>query len=213
ITNVGGVAFFNANDGAHGREVWKSDGTAPGTALVDDISPGPIGSAPRWLVPSQGRLYLQANDGTHGTELWEADSVVDNTTTTLTSSKNPSTFGQPLTLTAKVTDPLGATPTGAVTFTDGTKTLGIGTLSGRRATFTTSALAVGSRAITATYHGSGSYITSVSPALSQVVNKANTTTALASSVNSSVTGQAVTFTATVAPVTPGAGVPTGTVTF
>ena len=50
-------------------------------------------------------------------------------------------------------------------------------------------------------------------ALTQTVNKANTTTSLTSSANPSVRRQAVTFTATVAVVSPGAGTPAGTVTF
>ena len=36
-TNVNGTLFFAANDGTHGRELWKSDGTAAGTVLVKDI--------------------------------------------------------------------------------------------------------------------------------------------------------------------------------
>src|ERR1035437_7180886 len=45
------------------------------------------------------------------------------------------------------------------------------------------------------------------------VSKANSSTAVPSSVNSSVFGQSVTFNATVAAVAPGAGTPTGTVQF
>ncbi|MFE2500205.1 Ig-like domain-containing protein, partial [Streptomyces scopuliridis] len=45
------------------------------------------------------------------------------------------------------------------------------------------------------------------------INKANTSTALTSAPNPSVFGQPVTLTATVAAVAPGAGTPTGTVSF
>ena len=37
---MGGTLFFTANDGIHGLELWKSDGTAAGTVLVKDIRPG-----------------------------------------------------------------------------------------------------------------------------------------------------------------------------
>src|SRR5207249_8255100 len=57
------------------------------------------------------------------------------------------------------------------------------------------------------------FTNSTSSVLAQTVTKADTTTALGSSVNPSVFGQAVVFTATVSPVAPGAGTRTGTVTF
>ena len=40
LTDVGGTLFFTADDGTHGQELWKSDGTKAGTVLVKDINPG-----------------------------------------------------------------------------------------------------------------------------------------------------------------------------
>src|SRR5437764_7940896 len=40
LVNVNGTLFFSADDGVHGQELWKSDGTAAGTVLVSDINPG-----------------------------------------------------------------------------------------------------------------------------------------------------------------------------
>src|SRR5207253_7996640 len=57
------------------------------------------------------------------------------------------------------------------------------------------------------------FTASTSANLTQTVNQAGTTTAVSSSVNPSVFGQSVTFTATVSAVAPGAGTATGTVTF
>ena len=136
------------------------------------------------------------------------------TTTTLASSANPSAFGQAVTFTATVTPASGGgTPTGTVTFKDGMTTLGTATLNGGVATFTTSTplrsaptRSPPSTAATPTSAASSS-------PLSQEVNPAATTTALTSSANPSVFGQSVTFTATVSVPGPGAGTPTGTVTF
>jgi hypothetical protein len=124
---------------------------------------------------------------------------------TLTRSPTPSVFGQTVSLTATVSP----VPTsGTVTFKDGTTTLGSTAVSGGTATLHTSALAVGAHSITASFSGGG-----VSAPLSQPVNRANTTTTLASNATPSTFGQAVTFTATVSAVAPGAGMPTGSVTF
>jgi ELWxxDGT repeat protein len=40
MPNVNGELYFSANDGVHGTELWKSDGTAAGTVMVKDIDPG-----------------------------------------------------------------------------------------------------------------------------------------------------------------------------
>ena len=119
------------------------------------------------------------------------------TMTTLTSSLNPSTYGQAVTFTAVVTP---APPDGEiVTFRQGGNVMGTGALSGGSATVTTSTLAVGTDTIKAVYAGDGTYAGSTSNAVSQVVDKAATTTTLASSPNPSGVGQPVTFTATVTP--------------
>ena len=115
-----------------------------------------------------------------------------------------------------------ASPTGTVTFYANGTSIGTGTLGivndQDQATFTTSALSTGSDAITAAYtSGDGNFSASpVSASVTQVVNMAETSTAVASAQNPSVSGQPVTFTATVGVVGPGSTAvasPTGTVTF
>ena len=50
LTNANGILFFSADDGAHGRELWTSDGSEAGTVRVKDILPGTGSSDPRDLV-------------------------------------------------------------------------------------------------------------------------------------------------------------------
>ena len=137
------------------------------------------------------------------------------TTTTLTTTPNPSTAGQAVTLTATVAPVAPATgvPTGAVTFMDGATAIGTATLGATgSASIAVSTLANGNHSLTAVYGGAGNFLASTSAAVTQVVN-AQTTTTLTTTPNPSTVGQAVTLTATVAPVAPATGVPTGAVTF
>jgi hypothetical protein len=133
------------------------------------------------------------------------------TSTALSSSVNPSVFGQPVTFTATVTPCCGAH--GSVAFFDGATQIGSGLLSpvtGIASSGPITSLAVGSRTMTAVYSGDdGSFFGSTSPPLIEVVNKAGTTTTLMSSLNPSSFGQLVTFTATVSPAPPSVSPPTG----
>jgi uncharacterized protein YjbI with pentapeptide repeats len=90
-------------------------------------------------------------------------------TTIVTGSPNPSTFGASVTFTATVTSPAG-TPTGTVTFLDGATSLGTGALNAGVAAYSTSALVIGSHAITASYAGDSSFVDSSSGTVTQVVN-------------------------------------------
>jgi poly(3-hydroxybutyrate) depolymerase len=91
------------------------------------------------------------------------------TTTSLASSENPSNFQQSVTFTASVVPESSGTATGTVAFYNGSTKLGSGALSNGQATFTTTKLPVGTDSITATYKGSGSFATSTSAVLKQVV--------------------------------------------
>jgi hypothetical protein len=136
--------------------------------------------------------------------------VLRPTTTALVSSPNPSTVAQSVTFTATVSSSAG-TPTGSVTFFEGGTSLGTGTLSGGVATFSLSSLALGSHSITASYGGDANFSGSTSPTFTHaVVPGKPSTTALISSLNPSVAGQPVTFTAMVSGA---GGPPTGTATF
>jgi hypothetical protein len=144
----------------------------------------------------------------------------DSTGTDVSSSANPSVYGQTVTLTATVgaNAPGSGTPTGTVDFFDTTSNtdLGTGTLqlvnAVDQATLTAAGLGVGTHAITATCEGDANFLSSTA-SLTQTVNQDPTITGLSSSVNPSVYGQAVAFTATVTANAPGSGTPTGTVDF
>jgi hypothetical protein len=134
------------------------------------------------------------------------------TTTALVSAPNPSTVGANVVFTATVT---GTNPTASVNFTDGAASIAgcsAAALSGsgnnRTASCATSGLTAGSHTIVAIYSGDGANAASSSAALSQTVNKATSTTSIASSLTPSLAGNSVTFTATVS-----GSAPTGTVNF
>ena len=92
-----------------------------------------------------------------------------NSTTTLTSSTNPSVFGQSVTFTATVNGADSGTPTGTVTFNDNGTSIGTGSVTGGLATFTTTTLTVATHTITAVYGGDNDYFAS-SGSLTQTVN-------------------------------------------
>lgn len=79
IVAAGDVAYFVAEDVAHGKELWKTDGSAAGTALVKDIQPGSLGSDPDAITVVDGVAYFTARDGAHGLELWRSDGTAAGT--------------------------------------------------------------------------------------------------------------------------------------
>ena len=99
------------------------------------------------------------------------------------------------------------TPTGVVSISDGSSSCTTGALSGGTASCVLSSTPVGNATLTATYAGDANFATS-SDTEPHAVQQIPTTVGVTSSVNPSFQGQAVTFTATIAPSTG-----TGTVTF
>ncbi len=178
-----------------------------------DFTPQTIGK----LVT--GELDVQSNAGNTPGVISLTGQVLDVNPTVLaiTSSLNPSLNGQSVTFNANVSNTANETPTGTVTFLDGTTTLGTGTLAGGSTSFTISTLTAGNHAITASYPGDSQNASAVSTVLTQVVKEASaaTTTTLTSTTNNTAAGAPVSFTATVNIVTAnsGNGNITGTVTF
>ncbi len=138
-------------------------------------------------------------------------------TVVASSSSNSVAYGTSVTLTATISvlSPGAGTPTGSVTFYSGSTNLGTGTVSGGTATLATSSLPIGSNSITAEYTGDSNFASSTSAAITQTVTALATTTTLTSSSQTTLAGQSVTLTATVAASTTSGttGDPTGTVQF
>jgi Bacterial Ig-like domain (group 3) len=141
------------------------------------------------------------------------------TTTTLNSPSATSPLGQQVTLTATITASSAiGTPTGTVTFLDGTSSMGSAPLLNPgnngvfAAEFQTSSLTSGVHSITASYSGDASFDASTSDPFSLTVTETTNTTLVATSATANI-GAIATFTATVSPSTPGGAVPTGTVSF
>ena len=81
--NVNGTLYFHADDGVHGRELWKSDGTAAGTVLVKDINPEDIypgvnHSYPHDFINANGTLYFKTLMGSDF-DLWKSNGTAKGT--------------------------------------------------------------------------------------------------------------------------------------
>ncbi len=139
------------------------------------------------------------------------------TTMSLTGSPNPASLGQSVTFTARIipSPPStgGPTPTGSVTFMDGTTALGSGTLVNGVATFTTSTLTTGTHSITGVYVNDSNYTSSTSPAFTQTITLAVPSVILGVGNGNPVSNEAVVLTATLTAISPATAIPTGTVDF
>ena len=160
-----------------GRRVWTGSSNGYITTIVNLPA-----AAEGKIVKLRWRMGSGLTVGGVG---WRVDSitVVDrvqicsnksNTLTVVTSTLNPSTFGQPVTITATVspTEAGAGVPTGNVIFKDGDLTLGTVPLNGFAQASGAAVLPAGSHPIKVEYNGDGDFNPSVSPVLIQTVDKA-----------------------------------------
>jgi hypothetical protein len=213
--------ILNGTDRAESLVIWTF-GT-PTAIVVEGLSPfvtitGSDGVTDHLTVNTLGgddrvdASGLPANLIGLTVDLGDGQSTATATTTTLGTSTATAVFGQAEVLTATVSSPAGP-PTGFVTFLDRGTVMGTAPVDANGQAVLAVSLGVGDHSLTASFAGSGGFTGSNSAAAAVTVNRAATTVALGSSARPAVTRRAVTFTATAAAVAPGAGTPTGTVTF
>lgn len=106
LTSVNGILYFVADDGIHGKELWKSDGTEQGTFMVKDIIPGTGDGVIKNLVNVGGRLFFAASNpqiinklNGGETKLWKTDGTVAGTIELKDGVNNPLESLRPTNLT------------------------------------------------------------------------------------------------------------------
>ncbi|HTZ75341.1 MAG TPA: Ig-like domain repeat protein [Candidatus Aquilonibacter sp.] len=195
----GTVSFFNGATQIGSAVAVNSSGVA--TLDTSSLAAGPLALT---------AVYSGNTDYAGSPSSVDSLVVLAATTTALTASPSPATFGTAVILTATVTPNPGAG--GTVAFSFGSTSLGTGNVNASGiATITTSALPVGADGLSAVYSGNTNYNTS-SGTLNLTVNTVPTTTVLTASPTSSTFGASVMLTATLTPAPD--NVPSyGTVTF
>ena len=236
-TSIADQATVSGGDNPTGTVTFNlyNNSTATGTPLFTDTKSLSNGTATSngYTAATTGTDYWVAtyngdsnNAAVSSGTASEPVTVKDSTTTTLMSSQSQTApvYGQAVTFTATVAvvRPGAGTPTGTVTFNDGTTTLGTGTLSGGVATLTVpstspviAALAVGTHSITAVYLGNLNDGGSTSSALTQTVNPltaANLQTVLATTSTVNLDAATSTDAQTILTAVNGLTAPTSTVT-
>lgn len=200
LTNIGNVAISFTSIGLTGANPGDFQNSnscgatlGPGNSCTETIAfdPTSVGTRSANLTISDSAVGSPQVIGVSG------NGVPVSTVTSVGSSVNPSVYGQSVILLASVSASSTVAPTGSVTFTDGNNILGTAALSAGTSLLSVATFTAGNHSITATYSGDANFNSSVTGPMTQTVNIASTATALASSVNPSYVGQAVTFTASV----------------
>ncbi len=198
------ATLFPADDGTPTGPVEFMDGDAVlatvDLSVVDGVSQAAFTTSDLALGVDTITAVYGGDDSEAGSTSSPLTLTVQQTPTWVgvVSSADPQWPDEPVTFTADVVGDDGGSPTGTVTFMAGDTALGTATLSSQdgysQATFTVSALPLGSYDITAVYGGDDTYAPASSDTLTQIVGYA-TSTYLTSSADPSSPGQAVTFTA------------------
>jgi hypothetical protein len=196
LDNVTPTLTYYDGSGTAGTSLGPTPPSAPGTYTVVAAFPGNVDYSAILSTP----LTFTIRQGA--------------ATIALESSGGSAVYGQAVHFLATV-GAVAGTPSGKVTFFDGTTRLVTVPLAGSgSATFTTSALSLGSHSITAAYSGDADFLGVQSASYSETVAQTGTEVVV---VQNSVYNKkkliSVRLTAEIQPLAPGGGVPTGEVTF
>ncbi len=210
------VSFFDGSILLGTGTLSTAGGVTTATLILSTGSPTP--STPAMGLGPNQITAVYSGDQVNPASTSEAVTVVvaQATQTTVAASVNDPVFGQPETFTATVwVAPGGVIPTGTVTFEEGSTILGTATLSAvgslAVASITTTALPLGTDAVTAVYSGDPDDMPSTSQPLTVVVGQDATLVTLTASPNPVAIDQSVILTAVV--TANGADTPGGSVSF
>jgi len=209
-----------------GNMLYYIDGslTCTLTANAGGVCPPPTGQGYNAGTHTTYSMYSgDANFLPSSSPVYNVVVLPDPTSTAITSSAPSSLPGQSITFTATVTDTYYSPVSGTITFYDGTAVLGTVPASANAAVFSTANLLIGAHSIKACFTSAvipptiQNFVNSCSTPLLETISLppsvTPTVTVLTSSLNPSVVGQSVTFTATAATTGSFIGIPTGTVNF
>jgi hypothetical protein len=222
ITFTASVSAGAGNGTPTGSVQFQIDGSNFGSPVNLTNGAAASGAVSNLSVTNHTIQALYSGDATFASSTASLTQSVakGSTSTVVSSSPSQSVFGQVVSFTASISvlSPSSGVPTGTIQFMIDGGSLGtpvsLSTTGGAiTASFTTASMAVGSHTIAASYSGDASFSSSSAAALTLIVGKATTSSALGVSAQASVFGQSVSFTATVSVASPGAGMPSGTVQF
>ena len=176
------IGSFTSTDGG---ATWIAYGTNLPRVAIFDLNIQPV--------------THQIRVGTHGRGAWEIAAAQFNDTTALSVSNHSPAFGSNVTFTATLNGGAASKlPTGTVTFLEGATNLGSGPLDNTgKATFQTSALALGTHNVTALYAGDNYFLSSTSPAAA--VKVGDYTLSVENATATVIAGTSATYTFTVTP--------------